>query len=161
MTMNVRMTQLTAKVEVTRRAGTAGRAPLPTVATAGAAGLDLTAFIDEPLVLAPGERRLVPTGISIALPGPHLVGLVFARSGLASRVGIQLANGVGVIDSDYRGEIQVALQHAGSEPYVVNPGDRIAQLVIVPVVAVAWNEVEELSRSERGEGGFGSTGVGR
>lgn len=158
--MYARITRLTTDVEVKRLSETAHDV-LPTAATAGAAGLDLTACIEEPLELRPGDRRLVPTGIAIALPGPHLVGLVFARSGLASRVGVHLANGVGVIDSDYRGEIKVSLEHGGTEPHVVMPGDRVAQLVIVPVVAVTWKEVDELSPSERGDGGFGSTGIGR
>jgi len=157
--MEARLFSLAAEVEVKRlRPAREGR-PLPAYATPGAAGMDLTAALDEPLELRPGERCLVPTGIAIALPGPHLVGLVFARSGLAARHGIQLANGVGVIDSDYRGEIRVALLNAGSEPFVIHDGDRIAQLVVVPVVAVRWREVEELTPSERGEGGFGSTGL--
>lgn len=159
MTMQAQFFEMTIEVEVKRVSG--GDRPLPAYATAGSAGMDLTAALDEPVRLLPGHRRLVPTGIAIALPGPHLVALVFARSGLASRDGIQLANGVGVIDSDYRGEIKVALQNSGSEPFVVHAGDRIAQLVVVPVIAVKWKEVAELPPSERGEGGFGSTGIGR
>lgn len=158
--MQARFFELAAEVEVKRISGGADR-PLPRYATAGAAGMDLTAALDEPVELKPGERFLVPTGIAVGLPGPHLVALVFARSGLASKHGIQLANGVGVIDSDYRGEIKVALQNSGTEPFVIRDGDRIAQLVVVPVVAVRWEEVEELQPSERGEGGFGSTGIGR
>lgn len=158
--MQVRFLELAAEVEVKRVRGGADR-PLPRYATAGAAGMDLTAALDEPVELLPGQRLLVPTGIAIGLPGPHLVALVFARSGLASKHGIQLANGVGVIDSDYRGEIKVALQNNGAEPFVIRDGDRIAQLVVMPVVAVEWKEVKELQPSERGAGGFGSTGIGR
>lgn len=131
---------------------------MPAYATSGAAGMDLRACLDEPVELAPGQRRLIPTGIAIALPDARFVGLVFARSGLAARHGVSLANGVGVIDSDYRGEIRCALVNGGSEPFTVRPGDRIAQLVVVPVARVAWREVPELESSERGEGGFGSTG---
>ncbi|HEY8495676.1 MAG TPA: dUTP diphosphatase [Limnochordales bacterium] len=148
----------TIAVPVRRVSPLAERFPLPSYATAGAAGLDLRACLAEPVTLAPGERRLIPTGIAIALPSPRLVALVFARSGLASRYGIQLANGVGVIDSDYRGEILCAMQNAGSEPFTVQPGDRIAQLVVMPVARISWREVEDLEPSERGAGGFGSTG---
>lgn len=159
--MQARLGEFTAEVEV-RRVSREGVVPsLPSYETAGAAGLDLTAAVDEPLSLQPGERRLIPTGISIALPGPHLVALVVARSGLASRYGVQLANGVGVVDSDYRGEIKVALQNRGTEPFVIEEGHRIAQLVVVPIVAVTWKEVSELASTERGAGGFGSTGIGR
>ena len=149
----------TIAVPVRRVSPLAKRFPLPSYATAGAAGLDLRACLAEPVTLVPGERRLIPTGIAIALPSPQLVALVFARSGLASRHGIQLANGVGVIDSDYRGEILCALQNAGREPFTVQPGDRIAQLVVMPVARISWREVEDLEPSERGAGGFGSTGT--
>lgn len=158
--MKAQLARLAAAVKVKRLRGGDER-PLPAYETPGAAGMDLTAALDEPLELLPGQRALVPTGIAIALPGPHLVALIFARSGLASRHGISLANGVGVVDSDYRGEIKVALQNSGREPFVVRDGDRVAQLVVVPVVAVTWEETDELPPSERGEGGFGSTGVGR
>lgn len=159
MIMEVNIFGFTTEVEVKRVSGK--DRPLPSYATPGSAGMDLTAVLAEPVELLPGERFLVPTGIAIRLPGPHLAAFVFARSGLASRHGIQLANGVGVIDSDYRGEIKVALHHSGSEPFVINDGDRIAQLVVMPVAQVVWKEVEELAPSERGEGGFGSTGIGR
>src|SRR5690606_25018356 len=99
--------------------------PLPQAATSGSAGVDLSACIEQPVTLAPGERKLIPTGIAIELPGPYVGAFIFARSGLASRSGIHLANGVGVIDSDYRGEIKVALVNGGSEPFTVNTGDRI------------------------------------
>lgn len=161
MTMDTRFIGLSATVQVKRLSTEGAERPLPAYETPGAAGMDLTAALDEPLELLPGQRVQVPTGIAIALPGPHLVALVFARSGLAARFGIQLANGVGVVDSDYRGEIKVALQNSGDEPFLIRDGDRIAQLVVMPVAAVTWKEVSELPPTERGEGGFGSTGIGR
>lgn len=130
---------------------------LPRYATAGAAGMDLPACLDEPLTLAPGQRALVPTGIAIALPPQH-VGLIFARSGLAVKQGLTLSNGVGVIDCDYRGEVRVGLIHLGTEPYTIQPGERIAQLAVLPVAQVQPVEVEELTDTDRGVGGFGSTG---
>lgn len=132
--------------------------PLPYYATGGSAGMDLCACIDEPLVLRPGERVRVPTGFAMGLPGPRWVGLIFARSGLGARHGITLPNGVGVIDSDYRGEVQVALTNLGDTPYEIQPGERIAQLVVLPVERIAWRVVTELDGTERGSGGFGSTG---
>ena len=132
--------------------------PAPRFATAGSAAMDLCACIDAPITLMPGERQRIPHGIAIALPGPEYVALVFARSGLATRDGIALANGVGVIDSDYRGQIGVGLVNLGQEPYTVQPGDRIAQLMVVPVVQPTLRFVEELDETERGPGGFGSTG---
>lgn len=143
-----------------RRLSPTSRFPLPEYKTAGAAGMDLVACIDRPVRLQPGERTLIPTGIAIALPTPYLVALIFARSGLASKHGVNLANGVGVIDSDYRGEIKCPLHNSGTETFVVEPGDRIAQLVVTPVVAVRWHEVDELPSSARGADGFGSTGSG-
>lgn len=132
--------------------------PLPAFATAGAACMDLCACIDAPVTLASGERRLIPTGIAIALPGADYVALVFARSGLGIKKGVCLSNGVGVIDSDYRGEIGVGLVNLGSEPYTVQPADRIAQLMVVPVVQPTVAVVDTLSDTDRGTGGFGSTG---
>ena len=132
--------------------------PLPRFATAGAACMDLCACVDEAVTLNAGERRLVPTGIAIALPSPEYVALVFARSGLGIRKGVCLSNGVGVIDSDYRGEIGVGLVNLGDAPYTVQPGDRIAQLMVVPVVQPAVTVVDDLDETERGAGGFGSTG---
>ena len=132
--------------------------PAPHFATAGAAAMDLCACIDAPVTLAPGARTLVPTGIAIALPDARHVALVFARSGLGIKKGICLSNGVGVIDSDYRGEIGVGLVNLSDEAYTVQPGDRIAQLMVVPVVQPALSFVEELDETERGRGGFGSTG---
>ena len=132
--------------------------PLPSYATAGSAAMDLRACMEEPVVIAPGARVVVPSGIAIALPSADYVALVFARSGLAAKGGVCLANGVGVIDSDYRGEIGVALLNTGSDPYTILPGDRIAQLMVTPVVQPAVELVEELPETTRGAGGFGSTG---
>ena len=132
--------------------------PFPFYASAGAAAMDLHACIDRAVPLAPGGRQPIPTGIAIALPGPDYVALVFARSGLGVKHGVAPANCVGVIDSDYRGEILVGLQNSGSEPYVVNPGDRIAQLAVMPVIQAVLEQVDELDDTDRGTGGFGSTG---
>lgn len=132
--------------------------PLPRFATGGAACMDLCACIEAPLTLAAGGRALVPTGIAIALPSADYVALVFARSGLGIKKGVCLSNGVGVIDSDYRGEIGVGLVNLGDEPYTVQPGDRIAQLMVVPVVQPTLTVVDELDETDRGAGGFGSTG---
>lgn len=132
--------------------------PAPHFATAGAAAMDLCACIDAPVTLAPGARTLVPTGIAIALPDTQHVALVFARSGLGIKKGICLSNGVGVIDSDYRGQIGVGLVNLSDEDYTIQPGDRIAQLMVVPVVQPVLTFVEELDETERGQGGFGSTG---
>ncbi|MBQ1460074.1 MAG: dUTP diphosphatase [Oscillospiraceae bacterium] len=132
--------------------------PAPHFATAGAAAMDLCACIDAPVTLAPGARMLVPTGIAIALPDARHVALVFARSGLGIKKGICLSNGVGVIDSDYRGQIGVGLVNLSDEDYTIQPGDRIAQLMVVPVVQPVLTFVEELDETERGQGGFGSTG---
>lgn len=132
--------------------------PLPAYATDGSAGMDLRACLKEPLVLQPGERTRVPTGFAMRLPGPEWVGLICARSGLGARHGITLPNGVGVIDSDYTGEIQVALTNLGSEPYEIQPGERIAQLLVLPVARVSWRVVDRLEPTQRGAGGFGSTG---
>lgn len=132
--------------------------PAPYYASKGAAALDLHACLEEPVTLPAGGRALIPTGIAIALPSPEYVALVFARSGLGIRQGVALSNGVGVIDSDYRGEICVGLQNSGSADYTVRPGDRIAQMAVVPVVQVALVQAENLDETERGAGGFGSTG---
>lgn len=132
--------------------------PLPRFATGGAACMDLCACIESPLTLAAGQRALVPTGIAIALPSADYVALVFARSGLGIKKGVCLSNGVGVIDSDYRGEIGVGLVNLGDEPYTIQPGDRIAQLMVVPVVQPTITVVDELDETDRGAGGFGSTG---
>jgi len=120
--------------------------------------MDLRASVTEPLTLAPGERAAVPTGIAIALP-PHVEAQVRPRSGLARKAGISMVNSPGTIDADYRGEIQVLLINHGQEPFVVNRGDRIAQLVIAPIARAVWREVEVLDETERGAGGFGHTGT--
>jgi dUTP pyrophosphatase len=131
--------------------------PPPATASPGSAGADLRAAVDEELLVPPGERRLVPTGIAIELPAGW-EGQVRPRSGLALRHGVTLLNSPGTIDSDYRGEVAVILVNLGSEPFAVRRGDRIAQLVVAPVAAVEWVEVDELTPSERQAGGFGSSG---
>jgi dUTP pyrophosphatase len=134
-------------------------AKLPVYATEGSAGMDLSACLDTAVELLPGDRVFIPTGICVQVTGEDAVGLVFARSGLATRHGITLANGVGVIDSDYIGEIICALINLGDAPYTIQPGDRIAQLVFVPVYCGKVVEVDQLVPTIRGDGGFGSTGV--
>lgn len=131
--------------------------PLPAPATAGAAGLDLSAAVEEPLVLGPGERALVPTGFVWEIP-PGYEGQVRPRSGLALRHGLTVLNAPGTVDSDYRGEVCVVLCNLGREPFVVERGARIAQMVVAPVAAAAAAEAEELTETARGEGGFGHTG---
>ncbi|MBQ5754975.1 MAG: dUTP diphosphatase [Oscillospiraceae bacterium] len=135
------------------------RAKLPAYATAGAAAADLCALLQEPLTLAPGQRAMVPTGIAIQLPGPQWVALVYARSGLAVKHGLALSNGVGVIDSDYRGEVKVGLVNLGQESYTLQPGERVAQMMIAPVALAAFVPAQELDDTARGAGGFGSTGT--
>ncbi len=135
-----------------------GKAPMPFYATAGAAGMDLSAHISEPLVLKKGAMAKVPTGIAICLPCAESVAYIYARSGLGIKHGICLSNGVGVVDSDYRGEICVGLINLGPEDYTIEPGERIAQMVIAPVIRAELAEVSELPETERGAGGFGSTG---
>lgn len=129
----------------------------PVRATEGSAGFDLTAAIPTPSAIPSGARALIPTGLAVALE-PLTMGLVFARSGLATKHGIALSNGVGVIDSDYRGEVRVGLVNLSEEAYVIEPGERIAQLVVVPICTPIPVEVNELPETGRGEGGFGSTG---
>lgn len=131
--------------------------PLPEHATAGSAGMDLRAAVEEPVELAPGERLLVPTGLVIAVP-QGFEAQVRPRSGLALRHGVTLPNAPGTVDSDYRGELAVILWNAGDEPFAIRRGDRIAQLVVTPVVHVAWDECDELPETSRAGGGFGSTG---
>ena len=130
----------------------------PAYSTAGSAGLDLRACLEAPLQLAPGATALVPSGIAIHLSDPGYCALVLPRSGLGHRNGIVLGNLVGLIDSDYQGQLMVSLWNRGTEPFVVQPMDRIAQLIVVPVVQVALNVVDSFGASERGAGGFGSTG---
>jgi len=136
------------------------RENMPRYATTGAAGLDLRACIDKPMELKPGATELVPSGIAIHLTDPGLAAMVLPRSGLGHKHGIVLGNLVGLIDSDYQGQIFVSLWNRGSSAFMLNPMERIAQLVVVPVLQVALNVVEEFSASERGAGGFGSTGKG-
>lgn len=134
-------------------------AKIPFRATEGSAGMDLYACIDEPVTLEAGEKAVIPTGIAIALPSPELGAFIFARSGLAIKHGIGLLNSVGVIDSDYRGEVCVGLINQLKEPYTVQPDERIAQMVIMPVSLIQPIVVDELDETERGTGGFGSTGT--
>ncbi len=131
--------------------------PLPQYATPGSVGADLYAAVDEPVILQPGERRKISTGIRIALP-PGYEAQVRPRSGLADQYGLSMVNAPGTIDSDYRGVIQVILINLGQEPITIRRGDRIAQMVIAPVARAVWQEVEVLPETERAEGGFGSTG---
>lgn len=130
----------------------------PKYATPGSAGSDLVACIDEAITLEPGQIKLIPTGIAIQIPSAGYGGFIFPRSGLASRNGINMANCVGVIDSDYTGEIKCPIQNNGQEEYTIQPGERIAQLVIMPVVQAEFEYVDNLEKTERGAGGFGSTG---
>ena len=134
-----------------------GNLPLPRYASAAAAGLDLVAALAEPMTLVPGECVAVPTGIALALPAGY-EGQVRPRSGLALRHGVTVLNSPGTIDADYRGEIRVILANLGREPVTIAPGERVAQLVVAPVVRVAWEPVGELPATARGSGGFGSTG---
>lgn len=133
-------------------------ATIPTYGSKNAAGADLYACLDEALTLQPGETFLVPTGLSMALPEGY-AGLIYARSGLASKKGLAPANKVGVVDSDYRGEVMVALHNHSNKAATIEPNERIAQLVITPYIAAAFSVVDELDTTERGEGGFGSTGT--
>src|SRR5690606_5445467 len=133
--------------------------PLPAYETPGSAAMDLRACIEEPVVIPPGERRLIPTGLAINMMDPGLVAIVASRSGLSLKHGVHVAQGIGVIDSDYHGEISVILANDGGEPYEVSQGDRIAQLMFQPVVQVSLGFVEDFSTTTaRGGGGFGSTG---
>jgi dUTP diphosphatase len=132
--------------------------PLPTYATDGSAGLDLRACLDAPLALAPGRAELVPTGLAIHLDDPGLAAVLLPRSGLGHKHGIVLGNLVGLIDSDYQGQVMVSAWNRGGEAYAIQPGERIAQLVVVPVVQVRLEVVETFTTSERGGGGFGSSG---
>lgn len=131
--------------------------PLPAYETEGAAGLDLRAAISEPVMLQPGGRDLVPTGLVFELPAGH-EGQVRPRSGLAAKHGVTVLNTPGTIDSDYRGEVKVILVNLGTEPFTIEPGSRIAQMIVAPVTRATLVEAEDLSNSARGAGGFGSTG---
>lgn len=132
--------------------------PLPAYATPGSAGLDLRACLDAPLVLEPGRTELIRTGLAIHLEDPGLAAVLLPRSGLGHRHGIVLGNLVGLIDSDYQGELMVSCWNRGSEAFTIQPGERIAQLVVVPVVQVRMDIVEDFAESERGAGGFGHSG---
>ena len=131
---------------------------LPAYATAGSAGLDLRACIDTPLTLAPGDAQLLPTGMAIHLGDPGYAALILPRSGLGTRHGIVLGNLVGLIDSDYQGPLMVSCWNRGREPFTIQPMERIAQMIVVPVTRVQWNPVEAFVETDRGSGGFGSTG---
>lgn len=133
-------------------------AVIPKAATGGSAGMDLYACVDSDVTLAPGQRALIPTGIAIALESNAFVAYIYARSGLAIKSGITLSNCVGVVDSDYRGEVKVGLINLSDSEYTVKNGDRIAQMVIAPVIMADIEEVSELDETERDAGGFGSTG---
>ena len=143
-------------IKVVRLRG--GRWDLPTPATAFSAGVDLRADLDDPLTLKPGQTKAIPTGIAIALP-EGWEAQVRPRSGLALKYSLGMLNSPGTIDSDYRGEIRILLTNFGKEPYILNPGERIAQLVVAKAYHPAWIEVEELPETERGSGGFGHSGL--
>jgi dUTP pyrophosphatase len=132
--------------------------PLPQYATGGSAGLDLRACLDKPLVLDAGKAELIPTGMAIFVEDPGLAAVILPRSGLGHKHGIVLGNLVGLIDSDYQGQLMVSCWNRGREPFTVQPGERIAQLVVVPVVQVELKVVEEFAATERGAGGFGHSG---
>ncbi|MCA9018052.1 MAG: dUTP diphosphatase [Planctomycetaceae bacterium] len=133
--------------------------PLPQYATTGSAGIDLTACVEQPLDLMPGNTELLPTGISIYIADPSLAAVILPRSGLGHKKGIVLGNLVGLIDSDYQGPLMVSAWNRSTEPYRIHAGDRIAQLVFVPVRQVEFSIVTEFESSQRGEGGFGHTGI--
>jgi deoxyuridine 5'-triphosphate nucleotidohydrolase len=145
------------QVEITKLRDTA---ILPEYQTAGAAAFDFHADLVEPKVLQPGERFAVPTGLAMAPPDGYAV-MIYARSGLAAKQGITMANGVGVIDSDYRGEYLILLINLSDQPFTIEPGMRVAQGVLTPVARADWREVRTLNQTKRGSGGFGSTGVSR
>lgn len=132
--------------------------PLPQYTTDGSAGMDLRACLDGPLTLRPGETQLIPTGIAIHISDPRLAAVLLPRSGLGHKHGVVLGNLVGLIDSDYQGQLLVSCWNRGSEPFTIQPGERITQMVFVPVVRAAFEVVEEFETSRRGEGGFGHTG---
>ena len=132
--------------------------PLPTYATEGSAGLDLRACVDAPLTIEPGQAELIPTGLSIYLADPSLAAMILPRSGLGHKHGLVLGNLVGLIDSDYQGPLMVSCWNRGQAAYTIEPGERIAQLVIVPVVQADWELVSDFEASDRGAGGFGHTG---
>lgn len=132
--------------------------PLPSYATEGSAGMDLRALLDAPLTLQPGETQLVKTGLAIHIADPGLAGMILPRSGLGHKHGIVLGNLVGLIDSDYQGELMISVWNRGHNPFTLEPGERLAQYVLVPVVQAQLEVVEEFNNSQRGTGGFGSSG---
>ncbi len=134
--------------------------PLPEYATPGSAGLDLRACIDEPLELAAGEAELIPTGLAIHIADPKLAAMILPRSGLGHKQGIVLGNLVGLIDSDYQGQLLISCWNRGQGPFTIQPGDRLAQLIFVPVVQAQFDIVDDFTESQRGQGGFGHTGRG-
>lgn len=133
--------------------------PLPAYATAHSAGLDLRAMIDQPIELAPGDAQLVPTGLAIHIGNPGLCAVILPRSGLGHKQGLVMGNLVGLIDADYQGPLMVSLWNRGRFPITITPGDRVAQLVFLPVARAVFRQVEDFELSARGEGGFGHTGV--
>lgn len=133
--------------------------PLPEYATAGSAGMDLRAMIDAPLTLASGQTELLPSGLAIHIADPGWCAVILPRSGLGHRHGLVLGNLTGLIDADYQGPLMVSLWNRSDVPYTINPGDRVAQLVFMPVARARWVQVESFAESARGEGGFGHTGV--
>ncbi|HEU4773647.1 MAG TPA: dUTP diphosphatase [Lysobacter sp.] len=136
-----------------------GQWPLPEYATAASAGLDLRAALDEPLTLSPGDAALVPSGLAIHIGDPSLCAVILPRSGLGHKHGIVLGNGTGLIDADYQGPLMISVWNRGKEPFTMQPGDRIAQLVLLPVVRARLQVVDAFETSARGTGGFGHTGV--
>jgi len=133
--------------------------PLPTYATSGSAGLDLRACLDANIILNPGETILVPTGLAIYIGDPNIAATILPRSGLGHKHGIVLGNLVGLIDSDYQGQLQVSMWNRGDKSFTIEPGERIAQLVFLPVIQADFNLVEDFKQTERGEGGFGHSGT--
>ena len=133
--------------------------PLPEYATAHSAGMDLRAMLDQPIELAPGDAQLVPTGLAIHIGDPNLCAVILPRSGLGHKQGLVMGNLVGLIDADYQGPLMVSLWNRGRNTLTITPGDRVAQLVFLPVARAVLRQVDEFERSERGEGGFGHTGV--
>ena len=133
--------------------------PLPAYATALSAGMDLRAMVDQAIALAPGEAQLVPTGLAIHIGDPGLCAVILPRSGLGHKQGLVMGNLVGLIDADYQGPLMVSIWNRGRFPITITPGDRVAQLVFLPVARAVFRQVDEFERSERGEGGFGHTGV--
>lgn len=131
---------------------------LPSYGSRGAAGLDLRACVDEPVTLYPGQTELIPTGLALHIGDPNYAAMILPRSGLGHKHGIVLGNLVGLIDSDYQGQVFVSLWNRGHEVFEINPMERMAQLVVVPVVQVEWQVVDSFDNSQRGQGGFGSTG---